>query len=284
MGVSRTLVKAIAVALTVLVAALGFADLAAAAEPLPWQMNFQPAVTPIAERAHDFHDALLVIIAVISAFVLLLLIYVMARFNEKAHPVPSKTSHNTLIEVLWTVIPVLILVGIAIPSFRLMYDADRTEEAEMTIKAIGRQWYWSYEYPDHGNFTFDALLVGEDELSDPSKRLLETDNHVVVPVDTTIRILTNGGDVIHAWAMPAFHVKLDSVPGRTNESWFRVTQEGTYYGQCSELCGVGHAYMPIVVEVVSKEEFAAWVAQAQEEFARVDEPAANVAQLAATGN
>ena len=284
MGVSRTLLIALAVVATALGVALGFADLAAAAEPQPWQMGFQPAVTPIAEEAHRFHDALLVIIAAISAFVLVLLLYVMVRFNAKANPTPSKTSHNTLVEVLWTVIPVMILVGIAIPSFRLMYDADRTEEAEMTIKAIGRQWYWSYEYPDHGNFTFDALLVPEAELSDPGKRLLETDNHMVVPVDTTIRILTTGSDVIHSWTIPAFHVKLDSIPGHTNESWFRVTQVGTYYGQCSELCGVGHAYMPIVVEVVAKEDFAAWVAKAQEEFARVDEPASDAAQLASTGN
>jgi cytochrome c oxidase subunit 2 len=284
MAVSRTLVFALAVVATALGLAVGFGDLAAAAEPQNWQMGFQPAATPIAEQAHRFHDALLIIIAAISAFVLVLLLYVMIRFNAKANPTPSKTSHNTLVEVLWTVIPVMILVGIAIPSFRLMYDADRTEEAEMTIKAIGRQWYWSYEYPDHGNFTFDALLVPEAELSDPSKRLLETDNHMVVPVDTTIRILTTGSDVIHSWTIPAFHVKLDSIPGHTNESWFRVTQVGTYYGQCSELCGVGHAYMPIVVDVVSKEDFAAWVAKAQEEFARVDEPAPDAAQVASTGN
>ncbi len=275
----RTLAVA-AVAFTVALAAGGFAM---AAEPQPWQMDFQPAATPIAADAHHFHDILLVIIAAISVFVLALLIYVMVRFNEKSNPVPSRTSHNTLVEVLWTVIPVMILVGIAIPSFKLMYEADRIENPEMTIKAIGNQWYWTYEYPDHGNFTFDALLVPDAELTDPTKRLLETDHHVIVPVDTNIRILTTGTDVIHAWTIPAFQVKLDSIPGHTNESWFNVTQEGTYYGQCSELCGVGHAYMPIVVEAVSKEEFAAWVVMAQEEFARVDEPAPD-AQLAATGN
>jgi cytochrome c oxidase subunit 2 len=280
MGVSRKLFLALAI----VAAATGFAGLAGAAEPLPWQMNFQPAVTPVAEEAHRFHDLLLVIIAAISVFVLALMVYCFVRFNEKANPVPSRTSHNTLVEVLWTVVPVMILVAIAIPSFKLMYYADRIEEAEMTIKAIGRQWYWSYEYPDYGNFTFDALMVPETEVTDPSKRLLATDTHVVVPVDTNIRLLVTGSDVIHAWTIPAFHVKLDAIPGHVNESWFHVTEEGTYYGQCSELCGVGHAYMPIVVEVVSKEAFAEWVAAAQEEYARVDAPAASVAQLESAGN
>jgi cytochrome c oxidase subunit 2 len=285
MGVSRKLFLALAVVATAIGAIMvGFAGVAIAAEPQPWQLGFQSPVTPVAEQAHQFHDALLVIIAVISLFVLVLLAIVVVRFNEKSNPTPSKTSHNTLIEVLWTVVPVLILVGIAIPSFRLMYFADRTEEAEMTIKAIGQQWYWSYEYPDYDNFTFDALLVPEAELADPTKRLLETDTHVVVPVDTNVRLLTTGGDVIHSWAMPAFHVKVDSVPGHVNETWFRVTEEGTYYGQCSELCGVGHAYMPIVVEVVSKEKFAEWVAKAQEEYARADAPAPLLAQAETLGN
>ena len=285
MGVNRSHFRTLAVIAAVLMVALTVGGHAFAEGPQPWEMNFQPAATPIAEEAHRFHTHLLWIIAAISVFVLALLIYVMVRFNAKAHPVPSKTSHNTLVEVLWTVIPVLILVGIAIPSFKLMYAADRIEDPEMTIKAIGNQWYWTYEYPDHGNFTFDAVLVPEAELTDPTKRLLETDNRVVVPVDTNIRILTTGSDVIHSWTIPAFHVKIDSIPGHTNESWFRVTKEGTYYGQCSELCGVNHAYMPIMVEVVSKEEFAAWVAEAQKEFARVDEPAApDSEQLATTGN
>jgi cytochrome c oxidase subunit 2 len=284
MGVNRSHFRTLAVVAAVFMVALAVGGFAMAAAPQPWEMNFQPAATPMAEKAHEFHNALLIVIAAISAFVLALLIYVIVRFNAKAHPVPSRTSHNTLVEVLWTVFPVLILVAIAIPSFKLMYAADRIENPEMTIKAIGNQWYWTYEYPDHGNFTFDALMVPDAELTDPTKRLLETDNHVVVPVNTNIRILTTGTDVIHAWTIPAFLVKLDSIPGHTNESWFNVTQEGTYYGQCSELCGVGHAYMPIVVEAVSKEEFAAWVVKAQAEFARVDEPAPDAAQIAATGN
>lgn len=284
MGVNRSHFRTLAVVAAAFMVTLAVAGYAFAAAPQPWEMNFQPAATPIAEQAHLFHTRLLWVISAISAFVLALLIYVIVRFNAKAHPVPTKTSHNTLVEVLWTVIPVLILVGISIPSFKLMYAADRIENPEMTIKAIGNQWYWTYEYPDNGNFTFDAVMVPEEELTDPTKRLLETDNRVVVPVDTNIRILTTGSDVIHAWAIPAFHVKLDSIPGHTNESWFRVNEVGTYYGQCSELCGVNHAFMPIVVEVVSKEDFAAWVVKAQEEFARVDEPAPDAEQLATTGN
>ena len=203
-------------------------------------------------------------------FVTGLLVYVMVRFRESRNPVPSKTAHNTTIEVLWTVLPVLILVGIAIPSFRLLYLQDRVENPEMTIKAIGRQWYWSYEYPDNGNFTFDAYMVKDADLKPGQMRLLEVDNAVVVPVDTNVRLYTTASDVLHAWTIPAFGIKVDAVTGRLNESWFRVTKPGTYYGQCSELCGVGHAFMPITVKAVSKEEFTQWVAEAQGKFSKAD--------------
>jgi len=256
----------------------------ASAAPEPWQMHFQPAVTPVMEQVTSFHHFLLIVIVAITAFVMLLLLIVIVRFNERANPVPSKTSHNTFVEVVWTVVPVLILVGIAIPSFKLMYFADRTEEAEMTIKAIGHQWYWSYEYPDNGNFTFDALLVPDEELKPGQLRLLETDNRVVIPVNTKIRLLITASDVIHSFAVPSFGVKLDAVPGKTNETWTEVTQEGVYYGQCSELCGDNHAYMPITVEVVSKEKFAAWVAEAQQKFARIDEPSVDLAASAQPAN
>ncbi|MGE3967936.1 MAG: cytochrome c oxidase subunit II [Dongiaceae bacterium] len=256
----------------------------ASAAPEPWQMHFQPAVTPVMEQITSFHHFLLIVIVAITVFVMLLLLIVIVRFNERANPVPSKTSHNTLVEVVWTVVPVLILVGIAIPSFKLMYFADRTEEAEMTIKAIGHQWYWSYEYPDNGNFTFDALLVPDEELKPGQLRLLETDNRVVIPVNTKIRLLITASDVIHSFAVPSFGVKLDAVPGKTNETWTEVTQEGVYYGQCSELCGDNHAYMPITVEVVSKEKFAAWVAEAQQKFARIDEPSVDLAAAAQPAN
>jgi cytochrome c oxidase subunit 2 len=269
--------------LTVLAAALVAVSAGATAgAPEPWQLGLQPAATPVAEQLHSLHDWLVIIITVITAFVLLLLLYVMVRFNARRNPVPSRTSHNTLVEVLWTVLPIVILVGIAIPSFRLLYFADRTQEAEMTLKIIGHQWYWSYEYPDQGNFTFDALLVPDDEIGDGQLRLLDTDNEVVLPVDTNVRLLMTADDVIHSWAIPAFAVKLDAVPGKTNETWTRVTREGVYYGQCSELCGVGHGYMPIRVRAVSKEAFAAWVAEAQQKFARVDgTPSVAVADAAA---
>jgi cytochrome c oxidase subunit 2 len=197
--------------------------------------------------------------------------YILFRFSRKRNPVPQKFSHNSLIEVLWTVIPVIVLVIIAIPSFRLLYYMDRTTEAEMTIKAIGHQWYWSYEYPELGeDFTFDAFMLAEDELEEGQLRLLETDESVVVPVDTNIRLLVTADDVLHAWTIPSFGIKIDAVPGRINEGWFRVDAEGIYYGQCSELCGREHAFMPIRVKAVSKEAYAEWVVYAKEEFASND--------------
>ena len=243
---------------------------AVAAQPTPWQMGLQPAASPVMDEINSFHNLLLVIIFAIAIFVLALLAYVMWRFSAKRNPIPSKTSHNTFIEVIWTAVPILILVVIAIPSFKLLYFMDRTSEAEMTLKAIGHQWYWSYEYPDHGDFTFDSLMLADDELEDGQPRLLEVDNRVVLPVDTNIRILITADDVLHSWAMPAFGVKTDAVPGRVNETWVRIEREGIYYGQCSELCGVNHGYMPIAVEAVSREAFALWVEEAKEEFARVD--------------
>jgi len=229
--------------------------------PTPWQLGLQHPVTPVAERLVSFHNLLMWVITLISVFVLILLLICIFKFNEKANPIPAKWSHNTVLEVVWTAIPVLVLVVIAIPSYRLLYFMDRTTEAEMTIKVIGNQWYWSYEYPD-SEITFDALALLPEEI-DTSKgmhRLLETDEHVVLPVDTTIRILFTANDVIHAWTIPAFGVKLDNMPGRTNETWTRVTQIGRYYGQCSELCGPDHSNMPIVVDVVSKEDYQKWVA------------------------
>jgi cytochrome c oxidase subunit II len=246
---------------------------ASAAEPQPWQLNFQPAVTPVAHLQHQLHELLLWIIIAISLFVLALLLYVCFRFSAKNNPVPSKTSHNTVIEVLWTVLPVMILVVIAVPSFKLLYFMDKTDTPELTIKATGHQWYWSYTYQDNGNFSFDSLIVPEDQLKDRTKRLLETDNRVVLPVDTNIRVLVTSEDVIHAWAVPAFGVKMDGYPGRLNETWMRIEKEGVYYGQCSELCGLNHAFMPIAVQAVSKAEFAKWVAEAQKKFADAGTPA-----------
>ena len=231
-----------------------------ASEPQPWQFGFQPAVTPVMERIADFHTLLLIIITLITVLVLGLLIYTIVKFSAKNNPVPSKTTHNTAIEVLWTVVPVIILVIIAVPSFKLLYFADIVPAADMTIKAVGHQWYWTYEYPDQGKFSFDSYIIPDDELKPGQKRLLDTDTSVVVPVNTIIRVQITADDVLHAWAVPAFGVKLDAVPGRLNETWFEVTKEGTYYGQCSELCGIKHGFMPIKVQVVSKPKFEAWAA------------------------
>lgn len=246
--------------------------LPALAQSKNWQMGLDEPVSPTMERITDFHNLLLVIITLITVFVLVLLLYAMYRFSEKRNPTPSRTTHHTLLEVAWTTLPVIILVVIAIPSFRLLYFADRTVDAEMTLKAIGRQWYWSYEYPDNGNFTFDATLVPEEDLQEGQPRLLTTDNFVVLPVDTKIRLLITASDVLHSFAMPSMGIKLDAVPGQVNETWVEITREGTYYGQCSEICGSGHAYMPIAIKAVSKEEFAQWVEQAKQEFARIDAP------------
>ena len=241
-----------------------------AAEPKPWQLNLPAPASPVAEMAYDFHTLLLWIITLITLFVLGLLIYVCVRFRESANPTPSKTTHNSLLEVLWTGIPVLILVGIVFPSMQLLYASDKAEDAEMTLKIIGNQWYWTYEYPDHGNFSFDAILVArtaEEEAETGAKRLMETDNIVVLPVDTKIRLLMTANDVLHNWAVSDFGVRMDTVPGRLNETWMMATKEGRYYGFCSELCGIDHAFMPITVDIVSKEAFEEWVKKAQEEFA-----------------
>jgi cytochrome c oxidase subunit II len=243
----------------------------AVAAPVPWEMNLQPAVTPIAERVRSFHDLLLWIITLIALFVLALLAYVAYRFNEKRNPVPSKRSHNTLLEVVWTAVPVLILVIIAIPSFKLLYFSRVTPPADLTIKAIGHQWNWSYVYPDNGNFTFDSLLVQDSDLKPGQLRLLETDNHVVLPAGKIVRVLVTGSDVIHSWALPAAGVKVDAIPGRLNELWVQIAEPGTYYGQCSELCGAGHGFMPITVDVVPPEQFDAWVKQAQQKFAKASD-------------
>jgi cytochrome c oxidase subunit II len=256
------------IAFSLLLLLLGAGGAALAAQPDPWQLGFQPPATPTMERIESFHDLLLWIIVLISLFVLVLLAYVCVRFRASGNAAPSRRTHNTLLEIAWTAIPVLILVVIAIPSFKLLYYADVIPETELTVKAIGHQWYWSYEYPDNGEFAFDAYMVADADLQPGQLRLLTTDNPLVLPVDTNIRLQITATDVIHSWAMPAFGAKTDAVPGLLNETWFRIQAPGTYYGQCSELCGDYHAYMPIMIEAVSKDEFEAWTQQAQEQFAR----------------
>ena len=236
-------------------------------QPTAWQLNFQPAASPVAERIEALHDLLLFITVAISVFVLALLAYVCIRYRADRNPVPSRRTHNTVIEIAWTAIPVLILVVIAIPSFKLLYFMDRAVNPEMTLKAVGHQWYWSYEYPDNGDFTFDAYMIADEDLQEGQLRLFDVDNRVVLPVETDVRLLTTATDVLHSWAVPALGVKLDAVPGKINETWLRINRPGIYYGQCSELCGAYHGFMPVMIEAVSKEEFEAWVQQAQEEFA-----------------
>lgn len=236
-------------------------------QPRSWQLGFQDAVTPIAEQIHSFHDFLLILITVISIFVLALLVYVALRFNENANPNPSKITHNTTLEVLWTVIPIVILVVIAVPSFRLLFAQYDFPKADLTVKAIGNQWYWTYEYPDHGNMTFDAVLVEDKDLKPGQPRLLATDNEVVVPVNKNVHVLVTATDVLHNWTVPAFGVKVDAVPGRILRTWFRAEKTGTFYGQCSELCGSKHAFMPIAVRVVTEQEFTSWLVKAKKEFA-----------------
>jgi cytochrome c oxidase subunit 2 len=244
---------------------------AGASEPLPWQMYFQPPATPVMEKIIDFHNLMLVVEVLIVIFVLVLLLIIIFKFNAKANPTPSKTSHNTPLEVIWTVVPIIILIVFAVPSMKLLFFMDKAQNPEMTLKVIGHQWYWSYQYPDNGNFEFDSNIVPDEEIKGDQRRLLEVDNRVVLPVDTEIRILMTSDDVIHNWAVPAFGIKLDTVPGRTNETWVKITKPGTYYGQCSELCGVNHGFMPVAIDAVSKENFKKWVAMAQKEFAKVDE-------------
>ena len=231
-------------------------------QPAPWEFRLQGSASPVMDNITWFHNFLLVLITLITLFVLALLIIVVVRFNARANPVPSRTTHNTLIEVAWTLIPVLILVGIAVPSFRLLFEQLDLPKADLTVKATGKQWYWSYAYPDNGKFEFDSLLA-----QDKQPRLLGVDNELVVPVNKVIRVQTTGADVIHSFAVPAFGIKIDAIPGRLNETWFKATKTGMFYGQCSELCGKDHAFMPIAVKVVSDQEFAAWVETAKKKFA-----------------
>ena len=263
---------------TVALAALAMVGMgsASASQPADWQIGFQEAATQNMTMITDFNDFLLILMTIITLFVLGLMLYVMVRFRARANPTPSTTTHNTLVEVVWTVVPIVILVVIAIPSFRLLYFQRDIPEADMTVKAVGYQWYWGYEYPDHGDFAFDSLMLTDDERGD-QPRLLATDTAMVVPVDTTVRVIVTAADVLHAFAMPAFGLKMDAVPGRLNETWFKAEKTGTFYGQCSELCGIRHAFMPIRIKVVSKVEFAEWVEEAQIEYAEIDSADAMVA-------
>jgi cytochrome c oxidase subunit 2 len=269
--------KAMAAACAVATGLGGFAPLALAQSKLmakPGQMGMLTPVTPIAQEIYDFHNLLVIVITAISIFVLALLIYVMLRFNEKANPNPSRTTHSTSLEVAWTIVPVLILVVLAIPSFRLLTHQLTLPAADVTIKVTGKQWYWSYDYPkDQGDFGFDQILKADKDLKAGEPRLLTVDNEAVVPVNKIVRLQVTAGDVIHSFTIPSFGVRIDAVPGRLNETWFKAEREGLYYGQCSKICGKDHAYMPISIRVVSEQQYQAWIADAKKKFAEV--PASN---------
>jgi len=246
--------------------ALGGAAWAASGYPEPWQLGLQGSATPVMDDIVWFHNGLLWLISAITLFVLILLVFVCVRFNSRANPVPSRTTHNTLIEVLWTVVPVLILVSIAVPSFRLLFYQLNVPAADLTIKATGKQWFWSYAYPD-AKIEFDSVMLQDKDRKANQPRLLSVDNEVVVPVNKVVRVITTGADVIHSFAVPAFGIKIDAIPGRANETWFKAEREGMYYGQCSELCGRDHAFMPIAVHVVSEQAYNTWLDQAKKKFA-----------------
>jgi cytochrome c oxidase subunit 2 len=259
-------VTALALAAVMLFASAG-AALAAVGQPSPWQIGMQQAAAPVMSDIIWFHDFLLGIITAIMAFVLLLLLIVIVRFNARAHPTPSRTTHNTLLEVAWTIVPVIILVTIAVPSFRLLYLQLDVPKPDLTVKATGKQWLWSYSYPDNGDFEFDSNVVADADLKPGQPRLLAVDNAMVVPVNKIVHVLVTGADVVHSFTVPSFGIRIDAIPGRINDTWFKATREGTYYGQCSELCGVDHAFMPIEVRVVSDGDFAKWLAEAKQKFA-----------------
>jgi cytochrome c oxidase subunit 2 len=253
-----------------------FVSTAWAAEPLPWAIGFQKGASPTMERITTLSTIINGVIVAIVVFVSALLAWVIWRYNARRNPVPATWTHNTKLEIAWTAIPALILVLIAIPSFRLLYFMDRAQAADMTVKITGHQWYWSYEYPDSG-VKFDALIVQDADLKPGQRRLLTTDNEVVLPVGVPIRLQMTADDVIHSWAVPAFGIKTDAVPGRLNETWVKITEAGIYYGQCSELCGVNHGFMPIMVRAVPPEQFHAWLDTAKTKLAAADHAAPSAA-------
>ena len=241
---------------------------AEANQPIDWQLGFQSAASKSMKDIVIFHDYMLLpIITAITVFVLFLVLYACVKFRASNNKVASQTSHNTMIEIAWTLVPCLILIVMAVPSFKVLYSQDKIPPAEVTVKAIGYQWYWGYEYPDE-NIIFDSYMIDEKDLKPGQPRLLAVDNEVVVPVNKVVKVLITANDVLHAWALPSFGVKRDAVPGRINETWFKADRTGTFYGQCSELCGIKHAFMPITVRVVTEEEYKDWLLEAKEKFAK----------------
>ena len=232
-----------------------------------WQLSFQNPATDLMGSVVGLHNIILIVMTLVTLFVLFLLFYVSFRFSAKRNPVPSTTTHNTVVEVLWTAIPIVILVVLAIPSFKLLYQQEKSENYDMTVKVIGHQWYWEYEYPDHGDFYFESYMVQDEDLQEGDLRLLTVDNPLVIPANKNIQILITAGDVLHSWAVPSMGLKTDAVPGRLNETWVNVKEPGIYRGQCSEICGTGHGFMPVVVKVLPESEFIAWANEAKNNYA-----------------
>src|SRR5579885_1493551 len=249
------------------------AALAGVGQPSPWQMGLQGSVTPIMDDISIFNEFLFWITTGIALFVLVLLTIILIRFNARAHPVPSRTTHNTLLEIVWTMVPVIILVSIAVPSFRLLILQLDVPKPDLTVKATGKQWYWSYSYPDQ-KFEFDSLMLQDKDRKADQPRLLAVDNEMVVPVNKVVKVLVTGSDVIHSFSVPSFGIKIDAIPGRVNETWFKAEREGVYYGQCSQLCGRDHAFMPIAVRVVSEQQYSAWLDEAKKKYAADSRPIA----------
>jgi len=279
MGSLKRAAARAASALFVFTAFALFAGPAGAEYPRPWQLGMQAPASEVKDRIHNLHDLLLVIITLITLFVLALLVYVMVRFRASAHPTPTRTTHNTTIEILWTVLPVVILVVIAIPSFKLLYFEDRAPDAKMTLKVTAHQWYWSYAYPDNGNVQFDSYMIQDADLKSGQMRLLSVDNPLVLPAQTDVRILVNGTDVMHSFFIPSLGVQIYAVPGRVNETWVNIDRPGNYYGECNQICGDNHPYMPIEIQALSKDDFAKWVETAKKKFAAV--PSNDAVRIAA---
>ena len=232
-----------------------------------WQLSFQNPATDLMGSVVGLHNIILIVMTLVTLFVLFLLFYVSFRFSAKRNPIPSTRTHNTVVEVLWTAIPIVILVVLAIPSFKLLYQQEKSENYDMTVKVIGHQWYWEYEYPDHGDFYFESYMVQDADLQEGDLRLLTVDNPLVIPANKNIQILITAGDVLHSWAVPSMGLKTDAVPGRLNETWVNVKEPGIYRGQCSEICGTGHGFMPVVVKVLPESEFIAWANEAKNNYA-----------------
>jgi cytochrome c oxidase subunit II len=246
--------------------ASGGAALAGMGQPSPWELDLQGSATPVMQEIAGFNDFLLWVITAITVFVTALLLIIIVRFNARAHPVPSRSTHNTMLEVVWTIVPVIILAIIAVPSFRLLFYQLDVPKPDLTVMATGKQWFWTYSYPKNGNFEFDSLMVADKDLKPGQPRLLAVDNDMVVPVNKVIEVLVTGADVIHSFNVPSFGIRIDAIPGRMNDTWFKATRKGIFYGECSELCGKDHAFMPIAVRVVSESDFQKWLAGAKKQF------------------